>query len=140
MGADGVHIGQTDMPVPVARALLPPGSIIGKTCNTPEHVRIAVQEGADYVGIGPVWGTLTKKVKSPVVGPKGIGEMLQVLDGTDVKAVAIGECNDVHLSKPRYLHAPDRFTPQLGSTPQMSCTVCGVPCRRQAISSTAWPS
>ena len=90
MHADGVHIGQTDMPLPIARALLPPGSIIGKTCNNAEHIRVAIAEGADYVGLGPVWGTKTKNVKSPVVGPRGIGEMLQVLDGTDVKAVAIG--------------------------------------------------
>ena len=101
MGADGVHLGQTDMPVPIARALLPPGAIIGKTCNTPEHVRVAVAEGADYVGLGPVWGTLTKKVSSPVVGPKGIGEMLEVLDGTDVKAVAIGACRGVREDRRR---------------------------------------
>lgn len=101
MGADGVHLGQTDMPVPIARALLPPGSIIGKTCNTPEHVRVAVAEGADYVGLGPVWGTKTKKVSSPVVGPKGIGEMLEVLDGTDVKAVAIGTCRGVRWDRRR---------------------------------------
>jgi thiamine-phosphate diphosphorylase / hydroxyethylthiazole kinase len=91
MDADGVHIGQTDMPVPIARSLLPPGSIIGKTCHTPEHVREAVEEGADYVGIGPVWPTETKKVKHAVTGPSGLGEMLQALDGTDVKAVAIGQ-------------------------------------------------
>lgn len=90
MGADGVHLGQIDMPVPVARSLLPPGTIIGKTCNTPGHVRIAIAEGADYVGVGPVWGTQTKKVEHPVVGPRGIGEMIQVLAGTDVKSVAIG--------------------------------------------------
>lgn len=93
MGAAGVHLGQTDMPVPVARALLPPGSIIGKTCNSPAHVRAAVAEGADYVGVGPVWGTQTKKVKHPVVGPRGVGEMLEALDGTDVKAVAIAGIN-----------------------------------------------
>lgn len=91
MGADGVHLGQTDMPVNVARALLPKGTIIGKTCNTPDHVKKAISEGVDYVGIGPVWGTLTKKVSSPVVGPKGIGEMLETLDGSSVKAVAIGD-------------------------------------------------
>ncbi|PSS37857.1 hypothetical protein PHLCEN_2v325 [Hermanssonia centrifuga] len=77
------------MPVNVARALLPKGTIIGKTCNTPDHVKKAIAEGVDYVGIGPVWGTLTKKVSSPVVGPKGIGEMLETLDGSSVKAVAI---------------------------------------------------
>ncbi|EKM54330.1 uncharacterized protein PHACADRAFT_123292 [Phanerochaete carnosa HHB-10118-sp] len=97
MGADGVHLGQTDMPVPIARALLPPDTVIGKTCNTPEHVRVAISEGADYVGVGPVRGTQTKKVKHPVVGPRGIGEMLQVLDGTDVKAVAIAGINSTNV-------------------------------------------
>ena len=90
MGADGVHLGQSDMPVPVARKLLPPGSVIGKTCNTVEHVRKAVEEGADYVGLGPVWGTGTKKdVKFPPAGPKGMSDLLEPLEGTNVKAVAI---------------------------------------------------
>ena len=91
MHADGVHIGQTDMPVADARRLLPPGSIIGKTCNTVEEVKIAVQEGVDYVGIGPVWGTKTKKSKLQPAGPKGMSDLLEPLEGTKVKAVAI--CN-----------------------------------------------
>ncbi|OBZ68095.1 putative thiamine biosynthetic bifunctional enzyme [Grifola frondosa] len=89
IGADGVHLGQTDMPIAVARSMLPPNSIIGMTCNTVEHVRKAVQDGADYVGVGPVWTTQTKKVTSPIVGVRGMGEMLKALDGTNVKAVAI---------------------------------------------------
>ncbi|KAI0695537.1 Hydroxyethylthiazole kinase family-domain-containing protein [Cytidiella melzeri] len=93
IGADGVHLGQTDMPVPIARSLLPPGSIIGKTCNTPEHVLEAVKQGADYIGIGPVWQTNTKKVKHAVTGPTGLGGLLQALDGTEVKAVAIAGIN-----------------------------------------------
>ncbi|KAI0702932.1 Hydroxyethylthiazole kinase [Cerioporus squamosus] len=87
--ADGVHIGQTDMPVETARKLLPPNAIIGMTCNTVEHVRKAVQDGVDYVGLGPVWGTQTKKLTSPVVGVRGIGPLLDALEGTDVKAVSI---------------------------------------------------
>lgn len=90
MGADGVHIGQTDMPVDVARRLLPANTIIGMTCNTIEHVRKAVQDGVDYVGLGPVWATQTKKVAHPVVGVRGLGELLDTLGGTEVKAVAIG--------------------------------------------------
>ncbi|KAI0633418.1 Hydroxyethylthiazole kinase [Trametes polyzona] len=89
VGADGVHIGQTDMPVDIARKLLPPNAIIGMTCNTVEHVRKAIQDGVDYVGLGPVWATQTKKVAHPVLGVRGIGELLSVLEGTDVKAVAI---------------------------------------------------
>ncbi|KAH9855176.1 Hydroxyethylthiazole kinase [Lenzites betulinus] len=89
IGADGVHIGQTDMPVEVARRLLPQNAIIGMTCNTLEHVKKAVEDGVDYVGLGPVWATQTKKVVHPVVGVRGIGELLDALDGSNVKAVAI---------------------------------------------------
>ncbi|KAI9067159.1 Hydroxyethylthiazole kinase [Trametes sanguinea] len=89
MGADGVHIGQTDMPVELARKLLPPNAIIGMTCNTVEHVKKAIQDGVDYVGLGPVWSTQTKKVAHPVVGVRGIGELLEALEGSNVKAVAI---------------------------------------------------
>lgn len=90
INADGVHLGQSDMPTSVARKLLPPGSIVGMTCNTPEHVREAVKSGADYVGLGPVWGTKTKDVKHPILGPRGIARLLSELEGTNVKSVAIG--------------------------------------------------
>jgi thiamine-phosphate diphosphorylase/hydroxyethylthiazole kinase len=60
------------------------------SCNTKEQVETAVKNGADYVGIGAVWGTLTKVLTSPVVGVRGIGEMLKSLDGSIVQAVAIG--------------------------------------------------
>jgi len=88
--ADGVHLGQTDMPVSIARSLLPEGSIIGVSCNTKSHVETAVKNGADYVGIGAVWGTTTKALTSPVIGVRGVGEMLKSLDGHKVQAVAIG--------------------------------------------------
>ncbi|EJF65143.1 Hydroxyethylthiazole kinase [Dichomitus squalens LYAD-421 SS1] len=89
IGADGVHLGQTDMPVDVARKLLPSTAIIGMTCNTVEHVKKAVEDGVDYVGIGPVWATQTKKLTSPAVGVRGLGPLLEALEGTDVKAVSI---------------------------------------------------
>ncbi|KAF8135557.1 Hydroxyethylthiazole kinase family-domain-containing protein [Boletus edulis] len=88
--ADGVHLGQTDMPVRVARSLLPPGKIIGVSCNSVDHVKKAVEDGADYVGIGAVWATNTKQLTSPVLGVRAVGPMLSALDGTSVKAVAIG--------------------------------------------------
>lgn len=98
IGADGVHVGQTDMPVSIARSLLPPTSIIGVSCNTVEHVKKAVEEGVDYIGIGPVWTTQTKKLTNPILGVRGVGEMLEALDGTDVKAVAIGMSPSYFLS------------------------------------------
>ncbi|KIY43272.1 thiamine biosynthetic bifunctional enzyme Thi4 [Fistulina hepatica ATCC 64428] len=69
IGAHGVHVGQKDMPVTTARRLLPKNSI---------------------VGIGSVWGTRTKKLTNPIVGVRGVGSILRILDGTDIKAVAIG--------------------------------------------------
>jgi thiamine-phosphate diphosphorylase/hydroxyethylthiazole kinase len=89
--ADGVHLGQTDMPVSIARSLLPKGSIVGVSCNTKEHVDSAVKNGANYVGIGAVWRTSTKTLTSPIVGVRGVGEMLKRLDGSEVQAVAIGK-------------------------------------------------
>ena len=91
MNADGVHLGQSDMSVEMARKLLPRGSIIGVSCNTVEHVKQAVHDKVDYIGIGAIWSTQTKKLTSPVVGVRGTGSMLEALDGTDIKAVAIGE-------------------------------------------------
>lgn len=92
INADGVHLGQTDMPVSIARSLLPKGSIIGVSCNTSVHVETAVKNGVDYVGVGAVWGTATKALTSPIIGVRGVGEMLKSLDGCKVKAVAIGNC------------------------------------------------
>ncbi|KIJ67694.1 hypothetical protein HYDPIDRAFT_83356 [Hydnomerulius pinastri MD-312] len=88
--ADGVHLGQTDMPVHHARKLLPLGKIIGVSCSNIDHVKKAVQDGADYIGIGAVWSTNTKELTSPIVGVRGVGTLLGALGGTSVKAVAIG--------------------------------------------------
>lgn len=90
MGADGVHVGQSDMPLSVARELLPKGTIIGVSCNTPEEADVAVSEGADYIGIGPVWTTQTKADIKNVVGVRGVGEILDRLRGSNVKSVGIG--------------------------------------------------
>ncbi|KIM45460.1 hypothetical protein M413DRAFT_66738 [Hebeloma cylindrosporum] len=87
--ADGVHLGQTDMTVKQARKLLPPGAIIGVSCNNVDQVREAIRNGVDYIGIGAVWGTQTKKLTSPIIGVRGVGRMLEELDGTNIKAVAI---------------------------------------------------
>jgi thiamine-phosphate diphosphorylase / hydroxyethylthiazole kinase len=78
------------MPIAQARSLLPNTAIIGISCNTPEQVKVAVDNGANYVGIGSVYGTTTKKLTSPIVGVRGVGERLKMLDGTNIKAVAIG--------------------------------------------------
>ncbi|OJA07842.1 hypothetical protein AZE42_06359 [Rhizopogon vesiculosus] len=88
--ANGVHLGQTDMPVHVAKTLLPTGMVIGVSCNNMDHVRKAIEDGVDYIGIGAVWGTTTKELTNPIIGVRGVGSLLQALDGTFIKAVAIG--------------------------------------------------
>ncbi|KAF9462272.1 thiamine biosynthetic bifunctional enzyme [Collybia nuda] len=97
INARGVHLGQTDMSIATARSLLPEGAIIGVSCNNENHVRAAIQDGVDYVGIGAVWGTQTKQLTSPVIGVRGVGKMLEILDGTEVKAVAIGGIKTTNL-------------------------------------------
>jgi thiamine-phosphate pyrophosphorylase len=65
-GADGVHLGQDDLPVREARRMLGPRAIIGKSCQTLLHVRAACREGADYIGFGSVFKTLTKPGRKPM--------------------------------------------------------------------------
>ena len=64
--ADGVHVGQTDMPVPQVRELLGPGKIVGCSTTSPEEMERAIAWKADYIGVGPVHGTPTKPGKAAV--------------------------------------------------------------------------
>ena len=65
--ADGVHLGQQDMPVAIARQLLGPQRLIGRSTTNPEEMQRAVTEGVDYIGVGPVYETPTKEGK-PAAG------------------------------------------------------------------------
>jgi thiamine-phosphate pyrophosphorylase len=64
--ADGVHLGQGDLPLPVARRLLGPDRLIGCSTHALEQLHRAVAEGCDYVGVGPVNATPTKPGREPV--------------------------------------------------------------------------
>ncbi|KAL0072650.1 thiamine biosynthetic bifunctional enzyme [Marasmius tenuissimus] len=102
IGANGVHLGQTDMPIAVARRLLPPNAIVGASCNSVAEVRKALTDGADYIGIGAVWATNTKTLDKPLVGVRNVGTMLEMLDGTSVQAVAIGGIKSKNLLRTLY--------------------------------------
>ncbi len=65
-GADGVHLGQDDIPVKDARRMLGPKIMIGVSCQSYEHARQAQNEGADYIGFGSVFKTLTKPERNPM--------------------------------------------------------------------------
>ncbi|GAA5990547.1 hypothetical protein JCM11641_002574 [Rhodosporidiobolus odoratus] len=86
-----LHVGQTDLPSSLARQLLGPDALIGVSVNTAEEMQIVLEEGvADYVGIGPCFGTQTKKNLNPIMGPRGVRGILEVLGESKVKAVIIG--------------------------------------------------
>ncbi|NJM72484.1 MAG: thiamine phosphate synthase [Scytonema sp. RU_4_4] len=63
--ADGVHLGQQDLPIAVARELLGPHRLIGRSTTKVAEMQAAIAEGADYVGVGPVYETPTKEGKAP---------------------------------------------------------------------------
>lgn len=86
VSADGLHIGQEDLPLGQARKLLGPGKIIGLSTHSIQEARRAGAEGADYIGFGPVFGSLTKDAGPP----KGLGLLRKVKDSVGIPVVAIG--------------------------------------------------
>lgn len=91
-GADGVHLGKTDMPVAEARRLLGSGFIIGGTANTLDDIVSHARQGADYIGCGPFRFTETKKNLAPVLGLDGYRQIMAGLRelGLRLPVVAIG--------------------------------------------------
>jgi thiamine-phosphate pyrophosphorylase len=85
--ADGVHVGRDDLPVKVVRYLLGPDKILGVTVRDLEEAVQAEKEGADYLGVGPVYYTSTKKDAGP---PAGIQLILNVRNVCRLPVVAIG--------------------------------------------------
>lgn len=85
-GADGVHLGQADVPVADARRLLGAGKIIGATAKTPEQAKTAEAQGADYLGSGAWFPTRTKRDAVPITE----GRYRQILEAAAVPNVAVG--------------------------------------------------
>ena len=61
VGADGVHVGQDELPVAEARRIVGPDKLVGVSTHSLDQARAAVLDGADYIGIGPVFPTSTKQ-------------------------------------------------------------------------------
>ena len=87
--ADGVHVGQSDLPVDVARDLLGPDAIVGCSTATVEEALEAEAAGADYLGVGTVYATTSKDVDEykDGVGPERIAE---ITEAVDIPVVGIG--------------------------------------------------
>ena len=85
--ADGVHLGQSDLPIAEARKLLGPGKIIGGTASNVEDALEAQRDGADYVGFGHIYPTSSKDKPTPAKGPEAL---LAVVGAVSIPVVAIG--------------------------------------------------
>ncbi len=87
--ADGVHLGQDDIHIHEARKITPEDFIIGVSTHSLEQAKKAEADGADYIGIGPVFATPTKEDYSPI----GVDTVKSVLGAISVPAAAIGGIN-----------------------------------------------
>jgi thiamine-phosphate pyrophosphorylase len=90
IGAQGAHVGQSDIGIDQARALLGPGAYLGLSAQTLEHITAAREHAVgtvDYLGIGPVWGTTTKL---DAATPGGLDRLRQITAASPWPCVAIG--------------------------------------------------
>jgi thiamine-phosphate pyrophosphorylase len=91
--AAGVHLGQEDLPVDVARKILGPGKIIGASVFTPDEAIRAEAAGADYLGLSPIFVTSTKPELVSQIGIEGIGPIRKA---TRLPLVGIGSMNETN--------------------------------------------
>ena len=92
--ADGVHLGQQDLPVSVARQILGKQKIIGCSTTNPEEMKRAIDEEADYLGVGPVYQTATKPGKAPA----GLDYVRYAAQNSPVPWFAIGGIDHTNLN------------------------------------------
>lgn len=85
-GADGVHLGDEDLPVAEARRLVGPDLLVGRTTRTLEEARAALRDGADHVGFGPIFPSRTKPLALP---PRGLAALREVAAALPAPVVAI---------------------------------------------------
>jgi thiamine-phosphate pyrophosphorylase len=86
-GADGVHVGDDDLPPAEARRVVGPERLVGRTTRTLEEARAALEAGADHVGYGPMFGSRSKAISLP---PRGVPALRAVCAALPAPVVAIG--------------------------------------------------
>jgi thiamine-phosphate pyrophosphorylase len=86
LDADGVHLGQGDLPVAEARSIVGDDRLVGVSTHSLEQARAAERDGADYIGIGPVFPSITKDA-GPLLGAAGLEK---ILEQVSLPAFAIG--------------------------------------------------
>ena len=93
--ADGIHLGQEDIPTKIARELLGAKKIIGRSTHCLKDIKNAEKEGCDYIGIGPIFTSETKNELNPI----GIDYLRKGLEETLLPAFAIGGINSSNINK-----------------------------------------
>lgn len=96
VGADGVHIGQDDLPPEQVRQLVGDEMIIGMSTHSPAQARAAISSGVDYIGVGPIFATQTKK---DVCAPVGLEYLDYAVNNVDIPFVAIGGIKEHNISE-----------------------------------------
>lgn len=94
VGTDGVHVGQDDMPVKEARAILGDDYIIGATAHNVEEALQAEKDGADYLGVGAAFGSSTKKDAKKIVS---LEEYKKITQAVSIPVVAIGGIDETNI-------------------------------------------
>jgi thiamine-phosphate pyrophosphorylase len=95
VGADGLHLGQDDMPIKEARQILGPGLLIGVSTHSPDQVRQAILDGADYIGVGPTFTSSTKQFTQLA----GLDYVREAMKMTSLPAFAIGGINETNIGQ-----------------------------------------
>lgn len=103
LGADGVHLGQDDLPVERARARAGTQLIIGLSTHDLAQASSARNRGADLIGFGPIFNTATKQNPDPTVGPATLRTLCTTVD---LPVVAIGGINLMNLAEVRATGCP----------------------------------
>ncbi|MCM8799554.1 MAG: thiamine phosphate synthase [Candidatus Omnitrophica bacterium] len=102
VGADGIHLGQNDLPIVLAKKLLGERKIIGISCHSIEEALEAEREGADYISIGPIFGTALK----PNLKPLNIGILKEISKCIHIPFFPVGGIDLSNLNKILFLKIP----------------------------------
>ena len=101
-GADGAHLGPSDLSIAAARRAVPADFLLGFSTDDPERARTAVAEGADYIGCGAVFGTTSKDVGGEAIG---VGRLDEVARAIDAPTIGIGGIDETNVAAVATTHA-----------------------------------
>ncbi len=93
--ADGVHLGQDDLPIAQAKEIMEPGKIIGISTHSREQAMEAERSGADYIGFGPVFPTATKTAGKP----QGVKKLEIIKKAVKIPVIAIGGITQTNIGE-----------------------------------------